>query len=177
MSGQALTYNLMLIGFMGAGKSTVAKYLNEAYGMEIVEMDQWIEEREGMKISEIFAKHGEPYFRNLETGLLIELQEKKNVIISCGGGVPMREENVREMKKNGRTVLLTATPETILARVQDNDDRPLLHGNKNVEFIRDMMEKRREKYEAAADLKVATDGKTAQEIGEEIMTRLGEIGE
>ena len=66
---------------------------------------------------------------------MIELQKKNNQIISCGGGVALRDENVAEMKKNGKVVLLTASPEVILERVKDNDDRPLLRGNKNTEFI------------------------------------------
>ena len=92
-------------------------------------MDQLIAEREGMSISDIFETYGEEYFRNMETNLLIEMQEKKNVIISCGGGVAMRERNVAEMKKNGRVVLLTAHPQTILDRVKDSDDRPLLRAD------------------------------------------------
>ena len=112
------------------------------------------------------------YFRNCETNLLIELQKKNNQIVSCGGGVALRDENVREMKKNGKVVLLTASPEVILERVKDNDDRPLLRGNKNIEFISKMMEERRPKYEAAADIVVSTDRKTVEEIAEEIVVKL-----
>ena len=107
-----------------------------------------------------------------ETNLLIELQKKNNQIISCGGGVALRDENVAEMKKNGKVVLLTASPEVILERVKDNDDRPLLRGNKNTEFISNMMEQRRPKYEAAADVVVNTDYKTVEEIAEEIVVKL-----
>ena len=120
---------------------------------------QIIAEREGMTISDIFEVYGEQYFRNLETNLLIEMQSKTNVVISCGGGTPMRECNVVEMKKNGRVVLLTAKPETILDRVKDSHDRPLIENNKTVPFIADLMEKRREKYEAAAGIIIETDGK------------------
>lgn len=81
-------------------------------------MDQCIVERQGMSISDIFETYGEEYFRELETNLLIEMQSQSNVVVSCGGGVPMRERNVVEMKKNGRVVLLTAKPETILERVK-----------------------------------------------------------
>ena len=140
-------YNIVLIGFMGTGKSTVSELLKRRFAMEVVEMDQIIAKRQGMSISDIFATYGEEYFRDLETNLLIEMQSKKNMVISCGGGVPMRERNVIEMKKNGRVVLLTAKPETILNRVKNNHDRPLLEGNKNVDFIADLMEKRREKYQ------------------------------
>ena len=166
------TYNIFLIGFMGSGKSTVADYLCEKFGMDVVEMDQVIAERERMSISDIFEKHGELYFRDLETKLLVELQEKTNTVVSCGGGVALRECNVTEMKKNGKVVLLTASPEVILERVKDSDDRPLLRGNKNTEFISNMMEQRRPKYEAAADVVVNTDYKTVEEIAEEIVVKL-----
>lgn len=170
-------YNIVLIGFMGAGKSTISDYLSTVFDMEIVEMDQLIADREEMSIPDIFATYGEEYFRNLETDLLIEMQDKKNVVISCGGGVPMRERNVVEMKKNGRVVLLTAKPETILYRVKDNHDRPLLEGNKNVDYIAELMEKRREKYEAAADIVIETDGKDKLEICEELVHRLRALDE
>lgn len=169
--------NIFLIGFMGSGKSTVASYLSKEYAMEIVEMDQLIVEREGMSIADIFAKHGENYFRDTETNLLIEIQNEQNKVVSCGGGVVLREQNVTEMKKSGRIVLLIAKPETILERVKDSDDRPLLQGNKNVAFISDMMEKRREKYEQAADVIVHTDGKEIAEICKEILEQVETVGE
>ena len=157
-SRNLFNYNIFLIGFMGAGKSTISDYLKNALAMDVVEMDQCIVERQGMSISDIFETYGEEYFRELETNLLIEMQSQSNVVVSCGGGVPMRERNVVEMKKNGRVVLLTAKPETILERVKDNHDRPLLENNKTVPFIADLMEKRRAKYEAAADIVIQTDG-------------------
>ena len=168
-------YNIVLIGFMGAGKSTVARTLGEWFDMEIVEMDELISDRQRMSIPEIFEKHGEEYFRNLETNLLIELQKTSRTIISCGGGAAMRSQNVSEMKKNGYVVLLTATPKTILERVKENDDRPLLKNHKNVEYIAELMEKRREKYETAADLIVQTDEKNVQEICKEMITKLMEM--
>ena len=173
-SRNLFNYNIFLIGFMGAGKSTISDYLKNALAMDVVEMDQCIVERQGMSISDIFETYGEEYFRELETNLLIEMQSRSNVVVSCGGGVPMRERNVAEMKKNGRVVLLTAKPETILERVKDNHDRPLLENNKNVSFIADLLEKRRAKYEAAADIVVETDGKSELEICEELIHRLRE---
>ena len=159
-------YNIVLIGFMGAGKSTVSDYLSTMFAMKIVEMDQVIAEREQMSIPDIFATYGEEYFRDLETGLLVEMQSQKNTVISCGGGAALRERNVAEMKKNGRVVLLTASPETIFDRVKDSDDRPVLNGRKNVNGISELMEQRREKYEAAADIVINTDNKTVlEEIG------------
>ena len=173
-SRNLFNYNIFLIGFMGAGKSTISDYLKNVLAMDVVEMDQCIVERQGMSISDIFETYGEEYFRELETNLLIEMQSRSNVVVSCGGGVPMRERNVVEMKKNGRVVLLTAKPETILERVKDNHDRPLLENNKNVSFIADLLEKRRAKYEAAADIVVETDGKSELEICEEMIHRLRE---
>lgn len=165
----ALLCNIFLIGFMGTGKSTVAKALEKETGAEIIEMDQLIAQRENLSIPKIFEEKGEAYFRNVETELLMELQSGEKTIVSCGGGVPMREKNVLEMKKSGKVVLLTALPETILERVRDNEDRPLLQNRKSVEGIRELMEQRREKYEAAADVMVATDGKSAETIAREIL--------
>ncbi len=170
-------YNIVLIGFMGAGKSTVSDYLSTMFAMKIVEMDQVIAEREQMSIPDIFATYGEEYFRDLETGLLVEMQSQKNTVISCGGGAALRERNVAEMKKNGRVVLLTASPETIFDRVKDSDDRPVLNGRKNVNGISELMEQRREKYEAAADIVINTDNKTVLEVCEELVQRLTEMEE
>ncbi len=168
-------YNIVLIGFMGAGKSTISDYLSTMFDMKLVEMDQVIAEREEMSIPDIFATYGEEYFRDLETQLLRELQEKKHYVISCGGGVALREENVVEMKKNGRVVLLTASPSTIYERVKDSNDRPLLKENNSVESISRLMEKRREKYEAAADVVIQTDHKTILQISEELISKLMEL--
>lgn len=168
-------YNIVLIGFMGAGKSTISEFLKTAFAMDVIEMDQIIAEREGMSISDIFEVYGEQYFRDLETNLLIEMQSRTNVVISCGGGTPMRECNVVEMKKNGRVILLTAKPETILDRVKDSHDRPLIENNKTVSFIAELMEKRREKYEAAADIVIETDGKDELQICEELIHRLRQM--
>lgn len=170
-SGALFDYNLVLIGFMGTGKTTISSTLKRVFAMDVIEMDQIISEREGMSISEIFEKYGEPYFRDAETNLLIELQERKNAVISCGGGTPLRDVNVAEMKKNGKVILLTAEPETVFERVKSSHDRPLIENNKNVSFIADLMEKRRSKYEAAADIIIHTDHKDEYQICEEIVTK------
>lgn len=163
--------NLVLIGFMGTGKSAVSGYLHRYYGMKTVEMDEEIERREKRSIPDIFAAYGEEYFRNKETQLIRELQSESRIVISCGGGAALREENVREMKKNGIVVLLTANLETIYERVKNNENRPLLKGNMNTEYIAELMEKRREKYEAAADIVIQTDGKSVAEICEELILK------
>lgn len=168
-------YNIVLIGFMGAGKSTVSEYLSTMFAMKVIEMDQVIAEREQMSIPDIFETYGEEYFRNRETELLEELQSERNVVISCGGGTAMRSRNVREMKKNGKVILLTASPEEIYRRVKDTDDRPVLDGKKNIRGISELMEQRREKYESAADSVICTDQKTVLQICEEIVQKLTEM--
>lgn len=168
--------NIYLIGFMGCGKSTVASKLNQMYGMHVVEMDQEISERQKMSIPDIFAQYGEAYFRDLESELLRDIQSGSNQVVSCGGGVVLREQNVADMKNNGRIVLLTAKPETILKRVSENDDRPILQGKKTVEDITALMEARRNKYEEAADVVIATDDKSIEAICKEILETIKEIG-
>ena len=167
--------NIFLIGYMGTGKSTVAAHMSKEYGMEVFEMDQMLVEQEGMSISDIFAKHGEEYFRNIETKLIIDIQQYSNKVVSCGGGVVLCSENVEEMRKSGRIVLLCASPEVILERVKDDHSRPLLKGNQTISFIREMMEERREKYETAADIIVDTDGKQIADIGAEIIEKMKEM--
>ena len=160
--------NIFLIGFMGTGKSTISTVLGKELSTEVIEMDELIVKRQGMPISQIFKTRGEEYFRELETGLLVELQQRDGVIVSCGGGTPMRECNVAEMKKSGIIVLLTARPETIFERVRYSHNRPLIEHNKTAEYIAELLEKRREKYEAAADVTIVTDGKDTREICREI---------
>lgn len=168
-----LKEHIFLIGFMGCGKSTNAECLAEMTGARQVEMDQMIVENEGMAIADIFEEKGEAYFRELETELIKSFAGVEPAVISCGGGAVLKEENVRLMKESGKIVLLTAEPETIYERVKDSTERPVLNGNMNVGYIEELMEKRRSKYEAAADVKVATDGKTAEEICGEILEVCG----
>lgn len=165
--------NLFLIGFMGSGKSAVSRTLKKEYGFEILEMDEEIEKRQGMPISEIFRVYGEEAFRKMETDLLEELKQKSQTVISCGGGTPMWEENVKNMRECGRIVLLTAKPETILQRVSRSHNRPLLKGNKNIAYITELMEKRKDKYNAAADILIHTDDKSREEICREILEKAG----
>lgn len=166
--------NIFLVGFMGCGKSSVASCLSDKHGMDVIEMDECIVEKVGMSISDIFATYGETYFRDVEARILQEIQEEANKVVSCGGGVVLRESNVALMKRSGRIVFLTATPETVLERIKNNDDRPLLQKHKSVESIREMMEQRREKYERAADLIIDTDRKSIEEICVEILEKVGE---
>lgn len=156
--------NIFLIGFMGCGKSTMARLLANELSMELVEMDETIEKEENRTINEIFATDGEQYFRDLESELVVRIADKGGMIVSCGGGAILREENVANMKKNGTIVYLSATPETIYERVRHSTNRPLLNGNMNVEYISELMLKRVDKYQNAADIILCVDGKTKDEV-------------
>lgn len=161
--------NIYLIGFMGSGKSTVARELATYMKATCVEMDEQIEEQQQMPITQIFDTYGETYFRDLETEFLRSLTEKENIVVSCGGGSVLRDENADLMKTHGKIILLTAKPETIYERVKDSKNRPVLNGNMTVAYIQELMEKRRARYETVADVRISTDGKSIAEICAEIM--------
>ena len=160
--------NIFLIGFMGCGKSTMARLLSEATGAQLIEMDETIEAEAGMSINEIFENFGESHFRDLESQLVLRIAETGGAVVSCGGGAILRPENVDNMKKNGQIVYLAATPETIYKRVRHSTNRPLLNGNMNVEYIASLMEKRLPRYEGAADITITVDGKEKADILEEL---------
>ena len=164
--------NIALIGFMGAGKTTVSHGLRELYGLAEIDTDQEIVRQEGRPITEIFATDGEAYFRQLEHDTVLRFQDVHAAVISCGGGLVMNPENVVNLRKSCVIVFLTATPETTLLRVKDSADRPILNGHMDVEYIRMLQEKRRPAYEAAADIRVATDGKDVETICCEIMQKV-----
>ena len=164
--------NIYLIGFMGTGKTTVSHHLSELLGFEEIDTDTWIVCEQNQSIPEMFDSHGEQLFRNLETDFLRRLGEEKHKIISCGGGMAMREENVRLMQENGVVVFLTAEPQTILDRVQGDDGRPILNGNMNIPYIQGLLAKRLPYYEAAGEVIVATDLRSPEEIADEIEKKI-----
>lgn len=174
---KGINCNIFLIGFMGAGKSTIARTLQRKLGFPLVEMDERIVQEQGMSINDIFAQYGEAHFREIESQLVVDLGKQEPSIVSCGGGVVVRPENTQNMKKSGRIVLLKASPETIFERVKNSTDRPILNGHMNVEYIAELMEKRRALYEEAADITIQTDGKTREQICEEIIGKLRDTNE
>lgn len=161
--------HIYLIGFMGTGKSTVSRRLKKRLQVKEFEMDAEIVREAGMSINEIFKQCGEECFRERETQLLQKISYLPPCIVSCGGGAVLRQENVELMKKSGIIVLLTASPQTIYHRVKNSKDRPILNGHMDVDYIAALMEKRRVVYEAASDISVSTDGKTPEQIAEEIL--------
>lgn len=162
--------NIYLIGFMGAGKSSVSQELARISGWREVDMDAEIVRREGRTIPDIFARDGEAYFRKIETELLEELAEDKGILVSCGGGVILSEVNRDIMKKSGEVIFLSASPETILSRVKQDENRPLLKGKKTVKDIQELLSQRIPYYEKALTRCVTTDGKNPTEIAKEIFT-------
>lgn len=167
--------NILLIGFMGAGKTTVSACLGNLLAMEVMEMDAHIQKKEGMSIKDIFAVHGEEYFRNCESNNADFSAGKETYGSFLQRWCASERKKVALMKKSGYVVWLTATPEAIFDRVKDSTERPLLNGNMRVDFIRDLMESRREKYEAAADICIDTTEKDIVEICEELLQKLSSL--
>ncbi len=159
--------NIVLTGFMGTGKSRVGRELARMLGMRLVELDEEIEKAEGMAIKDIFSRHGEKYFRDRETEMVKRFAEEEGLVISTGGGVVLREENMAALRKKGLIVCLWAEPETILERTSSSDERPLLNVQDPGKRIRELLEYRRPFYEKA-DITIRTDDKTPLEIAEEI---------
>ena len=161
--------NLLFIGFMGAGKTTVSNAMSRITKRLVIDTDHEIEKREGRKIKEIFETEGEAYFRKAETELLRKLSDRKDLLISCGGGMALKEENRKLMKECGTVVLLTVEPETVLGRIKDTSTRPLLKDRKDAASVKELMDLRAGAYTEAADIVVTTDGKTPEEICREIL--------
>ncbi|MEE3467859.1 MAG: type I 3-dehydroquinate dehydratase [Eubacterium sp.] len=160
--------HIILIGFMGTGKTTISKALSEAYGIPEVDTDSMIVQKTGKQISEIFDEDGESAFRQVETDILDELGTLPRSVVSCGGGTVLRDINVRKLKNFGTIVRLTAKPETVYKRIHKDNSRPLLDGNMNVGYIAELMEKRNDAYERAADLSIKTDDREVDAIAADI---------
>lgn len=165
-----LKKHIFLIGFMGVGKTTTSHRLRDKLKVKELDTDAMIVEQEGKSIADIFAESGEEYFRSLETELLDTLATREPCIVSCGGGMAMREVNVEKMKACGTVVFLTATPETIYQHVKNSTDRPLLNGNMNIPYITELMQAREPKYQAAADVTIQTDGLNPVKVADNIIS-------
>ncbi len=167
--------NIALTGFMGAGKSTVAGLLAEGLGKRVIEMDRLIEERAGKSIAEIFSQQGEAAFRRLEMELAVEIAERDNQVISCGGGIVLNAVNIEKLKEKGIIVYLKAAPRELHSRIMDKQiDRPLLKDDRSLRMISDMMAVRQPLYENAADIIIDTSDLNAGETAELITERLKE---
>lgn len=161
--------NVILIGFMGSGKTTVGLRLSYRLRQSVIDTDKEIEREERRTVSDIFATEGEAYFRERETACLQKLiRTVSNQIISVGGGLPLREENRKLLRKLGTIFYLRADAETIYERLKGDTTRPLLQGSDPRAKIRALMEERDIYYREAADVVIQVDGKTFEQIIDEI---------
>lgn len=161
--------NIILIGFMGSGKSTTGIGLSYRLKRTLIDTDKMIEKREKKSISEIFALQGEEYFREKETELLREFKkERTGRIFSAGGGTPLKAENRRLLRELGTVVYLKVSAETVYERLKGDTTRPLLRGDDPLEKIRTLLREREERYRDAADIVIEADKKKTAQVVKEI---------
>ncbi|MBI4395845.1 MAG: shikimate kinase [Elusimicrobia bacterium] len=161
--------NIVLIGFMGTGKSSVGRLLSKRLGRPFFDTDEMIEKETGLAIADIFAKAGEPAFRDMETKTIKLVSLLDNAVISTGGGVPLREENMRELERNGVVFCLNAKPENILERLKEEiETRPLLKTKDPFLAIQERLLARRKAYSRCRHA-IETDGLTAEQVAETIL--------
>lgn len=168
--GAQMKKNIILIGFMGCGKTTVGKKLAKKMNFTFVDTDQMIERQSNTTISDIFATKGEEYFRDLETNTIRDMVGTvEHTIISSGGGLPLRECNGAILKELGFVVYLSVKRETVLKRLEGDTTRPLLAGDHVEEKVDTLLNFRDPIYEVSAHMVVQTDGKKVDDIAEEII--------
>lgn len=163
--------NIVLSGFMGAGKTEVGRAVARLAGLAFIDLDAEIEKRSGMSIPDIFETLGEPEFRRRETGAIREVSARQQVVIATGGGAVINPENVAQLRKSGVVICLTASVETILRRLGSGENRPLLNTGNPEQRIRELLAERQPFYEQA-DIIITTDGKTPQTVAEEVVDRV-----
>ena len=139
--------NIVLVGFMGVGKSVVANKLAIKLKRKLVSTDKLIEQKTKRTIPNIFRDSGESYFRQLEKSVIKELSEKDNLVIDCGGGVVLNQKNIELLKKNGIIFYLAASPEVIYKRAMQEPDRPLLKVDDPKVKINELLKARTPRYE------------------------------
>lgn len=165
--------NIVLIGFMGSGKSTIGKKLAEKIGYCFCDIDRVIERDNKKSISEIFETEGEEYFRELETKTVkILIDTVSNCIISVGGGLPIKEGNGKLLKELGTVVFLKVTKNTVLKRLENDKARPLLASDNREQKIDELLLYREPIYTAIADIIVDVDEKEFEQILDEISNKV-----
>jgi shikimate kinase len=140
--------NIVLVGFMGTGKSAAGRLISRRLERVFIDMDAMIEEREGRTIAQIFAQDGEPYFRSLERALVHELSQRQHLVIAAGGGVVLDPENIRDFSRTGVVVCLKSSPHAILHRVGADKSRPLLESDDKAQRIVELLRSRQPLYDA-----------------------------
>jgi shikimate kinase len=165
--------NIILVGFMGAGKSTVAAELVKCGHFQLLDLDTEIERRAGMTIQEIFQQHGESAFRDLESSALFGLRGREGLVVATGGGILGRQENRELLRSIGRTVYLRATFSTLQDRLKFSSERPLVKDRPDWNALKDLLLSRTPFYETS-DLIIDTNNKKPDEIAAEILQKLAE---
>ena len=166
---------IILVGFMGSGKSSVGKELSKRLKIKYLDSDVCIEENEKKRINDIFEEDGEEAFRNMESDFLKNISlSKERFVLSTGGGMPCFNDNAKLIKNLGNSFYLMASPDTILDRLKNDSSRPLLKDGNKYEKISNLLLKREEFYKKAADIIIETDGKNIDEITDEIIGCLGD---
>lgn len=164
--------NVVLVGFMGTGKSVVGKRVAAELGWPFYDTDQLIEAKAGMKVSRIFETKGEEAFRSMEREVVAEISQRDGCVISTGGGVVADPENVRRLTEKGELICLVATPEVILKRIERRRDaRPLLLEGDPLVRIKTLLEQRRPYY-AQASFSLDTTFLSIEKIVEAILRRM-----
>lgn len=167
--------NIILIGYMGCGKSTLGKRLSYVLKQPYLDTDKMIEAKEKRSINAIFEAQGEAAFRDMETACVKSLfANMQDYVIAVGGGLPLREENRTLLRKLGKVIYLRAKPETIYERLKDDDTRPLLKGDNPRQKIAEMIAARGPVYEEAAHIRIDVDGKSFEELLVEIKEKIVE---
>jgi shikimate kinase len=160
--------NVYLVGFMGTGKTAVAREVSNKSGLTFVEMDKLIEEKEQCSINKIFENKGEACFRQLEKEILRQIALRDDQIVSCGGGVVLDEENIETMKRTGLIICLEAPAEVIYKRIKHHAHRPLLNVDKPREKIEQLLKKRKSFY-SKADFSIDTNQLNIKEVAQEVI--------
>ena len=160
--------NIILVGVMGTGKTTVGRMISRRLGMTYVDTDTVVEQTTGHCITDLFAQHGESYFRELESEAVLKGSDLDGHVISTGGGVVLRTKNLKILKRNGVVFCLTATSEEIWKRVKNGTHRPLINAPNPVEKIRDMLREREANY-ALADHMICTDNSSIERVTMEVI--------
>lgn len=165
--------NVVLIGYRGTGKSTIARIIAERAGLSLKNLDSMIVERAGISIPQIVEKFGWDHFRDLESQVLEAAAARDNQVLDCGGGIILREENRQRLKKAGPVIWLTASVPAIVARIQGDTQRPSLTGKSFTEEVEEVMREREPLYRACAHHVINTEALAPDEAAAEIMRLAG----
>lgn len=170
-----MNHSIILIGFMGSGKTAIGKILSDKRAMDLVDTDSWIERHQGRTVSQIFAAEGERFFRQMETECLETLlTDKRGKVIATGGGLPVKIENRPLLKQLGTVVYLRVSVGEVMRRLRGDDTRPLLQGGDPLNRIKQLLELRTPIYEQTADVAIDTVGKDKEAISDAVILAVNE---